>query len=264
MSERTDYAPGEFCWVELVSADVDAAASFYGDLFGWERERYEPDPEGYWYFRRDGDLVAGLEGLRGKGQVPGWLNYVRVDDVTESAGRVRDAGGTVVEGPLEVPGEAGSLAVCQDTEGTVFGLWQPGELEGAQLVNEPGAWTWANLMTRDLDGAKDFYGKVFGWEAAHNEEAPPNILNWQVEGQRWPEGLGGLMGITDELPADMPPHWETYFIVENADDSVEQAKATGGKLGFGPIDVPTGRLGILVEPRGLPFGIIESHYPDPR
>jgi hypothetical protein len=30
--------------------DTDAAAAFYGDLLGWNRERYEPDPEGYWYF----------------------------------------------------------------------------------------------------------------------------------------------------------------------------------------------------------------------
>jgi uncharacterized protein len=60
MSERDEYGPGEFCWVELVSPDVDAAAKLYGDLLDWERERYKPDPEGYRYFRRDGKLVAGL------------------------------------------------------------------------------------------------------------------------------------------------------------------------------------------------------------
>jgi predicted enzyme related to lactoylglutathione lyase len=46
MSERTEYGPGEFCWVELIPPDVDAAARFYADLLGWERERYAPDPEG--------------------------------------------------------------------------------------------------------------------------------------------------------------------------------------------------------------------------
>jgi uncharacterized protein len=39
MSERKEYATGEFCWVELISPDVEAAARFYGDLLGWERER---------------------------------------------------------------------------------------------------------------------------------------------------------------------------------------------------------------------------------
>ena len=46
---------------------------------------------------------------------------------------------------------------------------------GAQLVNEPGTWTWNNLLTRDLDGRKDFYGKVFGWTAIHHEEAPLDV-----------------------------------------------------------------------------------------
>ena len=48
---------------------------------------------------------------------------------------------------------------------------QPGGHNGAELVNEIGAWTWNNLMTRDLGQGKDFYGKVFGWEATHSDEA---------------------------------------------------------------------------------------------
>jgi predicted enzyme related to lactoylglutathione lyase len=92
--------------------------------------------------RHAGKLVAGLEGIRMEGQVPAWLGYVKVDDVRATAGKVGEAGGTVLDGPLEVPGGAGSLAVCQDPDGAVFALWQPGELRGAELVNEPGAWTW--------------------------------------------------------------------------------------------------------------------------
>ena len=107
MSERTEYGPGEFCWVELVSPDVDAAATFYGDLLGWERERYEPDPEGCWYFRRDGKLVAGLRAFRMAGQVPAWLGYVSVDDVAATAGKVGDAGGTVLAGQFDVPARRG-------------------------------------------------------------------------------------------------------------------------------------------------------------
>jgi uncharacterized protein len=264
MSERTEYRPGEFCWVELISPDVDAAAKFYGDLLGWERERYEPDPEGYWYFRRDGKLVAGLEGLRTEGQVPAWLGYVRVDDVTATAGRVGDAGGTVLDGPLDVPGEAGSLAICQDTEAAVFALWQPGELKGAQLVNEPGSWTWNNLMTRDVEAAQDFYGQVFGWTAAQADGAPDFIWNWQVDGQRWPEGLAGLMRVGSDMPLDAPPHWQVYLMVESADAAVENNKAAGGSLIFGPLDTPIARMVVVVDPQGANVALLESRYPDPR
>jgi predicted enzyme related to lactoylglutathione lyase len=264
VSERSGYNSGEFCWVDLGVPDPEAAAEFYGDLIGWERERYEPDPEGYWYLRHNGKLVAGLEGFRSEGQVPAWVGFVRVDDAAQSADKVRAAGGAIITGPLEVPGGAGSLAVCQDTEGAVFALWQPGELNGAELVNEIGCWTWNNLMSRDLDKAKDFYGEVFGWEATQSEEQPLGILNWQLDGQRWPEGLGGLMKIDSDMPADTPPHWQVYFAVESADAAVEQTKGAGGQLLFGPIDIPVARMAVLMDPQGAAFAILEPKYPEKR
>jgi predicted enzyme related to lactoylglutathione lyase len=264
MSERTEYANGEFCWVELISPDVEAAARFYGDLLGWERERYEPDPEVYWYFRHGGKLVAGLETIRMEGQVPAWLGYVKVDDVETTAGKVRDAGGTVLDGPLDVPGDAGSLAVCQDLEGAVFALWQPGGLKGAELVNEPGAWTWNNLLTRDVDGAKDFYAQVFGWTTAQPEGAPDYIWNWQVDGQRWPEGLGGLMRMGTDMPPDAPPLWQVYFMLESTDQAVEKIKAAGGSLIYGPVDIPIARMAVVFDPQGANVSLLESRYPEPR
>jgi predicted enzyme related to lactoylglutathione lyase len=264
MSERTAYGPGEFCWVDLASPDVDSAATFYAELLGWERERYEPDPEGYWYFRRDGKHVAGLETFRVDGQVPAWLGYVSVDDLAATTSRVRDAGGTALVEPLDVPGEAGSMAVCQDTEGAVFALWQPDAFKGAQLVNEPGCWTWNNLMTRDVAAARDFYGRVFGWEVAQSPGAPDFIWNWQVDGQRWPEGLAGLMRIGTDMPADVPPHWQVYFVVENMDEAVEKNATAGGSLIFGPIDTPVARMAVALDPQGANVALLESRYPEPR
>jgi uncharacterized protein len=264
MSERTGYANGEFCWVELISPDVEAAASFYGDLLGWERERYDPDPEGYWYFRHGGKLVAGLVTIRMEGRVPAWLGYVKVDDVERTAGKVDDAGGTVLDGPLEVPGDAGSLAVCQDAERAVFALWQPGELKGAELVNEPGAWTWNNLLTRDVDRAKDFYGQIFGWTTAQPEGAPDYIWNWQVDRQRWPEGLAGLMRMGTDMPPGAPPHWQVYFMLESTDQAVEKTKAAGGSLIYGPVDIPIATIAAVFDPQGANVSLLEGRYPEPR
>jgi predicted enzyme related to lactoylglutathione lyase len=264
VSERSEYSAGEFCWVELIVPDTDAAADFYADLLGWDRERYEPDPEGYWYFKSRGKLVAGLESIRTPGQVPAWLSYVRVGDAAETAAKVGDAGGAILDGPLAVPGDAGALAICQDTEGAVFALWEPGTLSGSELVNEPGTWTWNNLMTRDLDRAREFYGKVFGWKATQRSEVPEFVWNWQVEGQRWPEGLGNVIVMGSEIPADAPPHWQVYLMVERADVSVETTTKRGGTLLFGPQDLPLGRMAVLSDPQGASFGIIESDYPEPR
>ncbi|HET8592630.1 MAG TPA: VOC family protein [Solirubrobacterales bacterium] len=189
---------------------------------------------------------------------------MRTSDADAAARRVEDAGGTVLMGPFEIPGEAGRMAVCRDSGGAAFSIFQPKRHKGAELVNEVGAWTWNNLLTRDLDGAKRFYGAVFGWEATHNEGAPEQIMNWQLEGQRWPEGLGGLMGIPDQIPSEAPPYWEVYLAVEDLDRAVETTKGAGGRLLVGPLEIPVGRIAALSDPQGAVFSLTEPDYPEPR
>jgi len=267
MSERTEYAPGEFCWVDLATTDVDGAKAFYDDLLGVQAADAPGDPEetgGYGFLMRDGKMVAGIGPVQSGEGHSAWASYIKVEDADATAAKVKDAGGSVFFGPVDLPNDSGRVAMLRDPEGAFIGIIQQERHPGAQIVNEPGAWTWNNLLTRNLEGAKRFYGDVFGWTAIHNEEAPPGILMWQVEGQRWPEGMGGLMELGGELPVEMPPHWQVYFIVDNADQAIERAEADGAKLAFGPIDVPVGRLATMVDPQGAAVSIIESHYPEPR
>jgi predicted enzyme related to lactoylglutathione lyase len=267
MSERSEYAPGEFCWVSLSTTDVEGAQSFYGDLLGVD---WEPAPGpaeetgGYGFFLKDGKQVAGMGPTQQEGQPSAWSSYVKVEDADATAETVKEAGGQVLFGPADLPNESGRVAMLQDPTGALFWINQQQEHPGAQLVNEVGSWTWNNLMTRDVDAAKDFYREVFGWTAVHNEGAPPNILMWQMEGQRWPEGLAGLMGITEDLPADMPSYWQVYFIVENLDAALEKATGLGARVGFGPVDAPVARLATLVDPQGAVVSILEARYPEPR
>ena len=137
---------------------------------------------------------------------------------------------------------------------------------GAQLVNEVGSWTWNQLATPDLDAAKDFYGQVFGWGLEQSEEAPPEspYWMWQVEGQRWEEGIAGAMVMGPETPPGTPPHWMVYFAVENADAAIETTKRHGGTLLFGPQDIPVGRLAVFTDPQGAAFAVIQPNYPEER
>jgi predicted enzyme related to lactoylglutathione lyase len=267
MSERSEYAPGEFCWVDVSTTDVEAAKGFYSDLLGVEAESAPGDPDetgGYGFFMKDGKMIAGIGPVQSDEGHSAWASYIRVEDADEIAEKVKEARGSVFFGPADLPNDSGRVAMLRDPEGAFIGIIQQQRHPGAQLVNEPGTWTWSNLMTRDLEGAKDFYGKVFGWTAQHNEEAPPNVEMWQVEGQRWPEGMGGLMGIADDMSAEMPAHWQVYLMVENADEAIEKAESNGAKLAFGPIDVPIARMATLVDPQGAVVSILESRYPEPR
>jgi uncharacterized protein len=267
MSERTEYAPGEFCWVDLTTTDVDAAAKFYGELLGVDVQAAPGDPEetgGYGFLMKDGKMVAGIGPVQSGEGHSAWASYVKVEDADATAATVTEAGGTVFFGPADLPNKSGRVAMCRDQAGAFIGIIQQGRHTGAQIVNEPGTWTWSNLMTRDLEGSKDFYGRVFGWTTTHNDQAPPGIFMWQVEGQRWPEGHAGLMGVGAELPAEMPAHWQVYFIVESMDDAIERSTAAGAKVGFGPIDIPVGRMATLVDPQGAVVSILEARYPEPR
>jgi len=267
MSERTEYAPGEFCWVDLATTDVEGATSFYDGLLGVEAQDAPGDPDqtrGYGFLTKGGKMVAGIGPVQSDEGHSAWASYIKVEDADATAEAAGSAGGSVFFGPVDLPNDSGRVAMLRDAEGAFVGIVQQNRHPGAQVVNEPGAWRWSNLMTRDLDGAKRFYGDVFGWTATHDDAAPPGIELWHVQGERWPEGLGGAMAISGDLPAEMPPHWQVYFEVERTDEAIERATTAGAKVGFGPIDVPAGRIATLVDPQGAVVSLIESRWPEPR
>jgi len=91
---------------------------------------------------------------------------------------------------------AGRMGVFADPVGAAFSVWQAGEHRGAQLVNEPGTFSWSELITTDIPASKAFYGAVFGWGADTHGEGPGAYTEWQVNGR----SIGGMM----EKPPQMP------------------------------------------------------------
>ena len=116
--------------------------------------------------------MAGIGPQMGPG--PGGEHHVNTADADATAGRVKAAGGQVLAGPFDVM-DAGRMAVIADPTGAVLGVWQPGTHIGAQVVNEPGAWGWSELVTTDIDTAIAFSIAVFGWGADRRPPAGPAI-----------------------------------------------------------------------------------------
>ena len=268
MSERTEYAAGEFCWVDLATTDPDAAVRLYGELLGVDAVPAGPPEEtgGYGFFVKDGKQVAGYGPVQGEGQPPAWASYIKVADADAAADKIRSSGGQVFMGPFDLPAESGRMAVTADPTGAVVCIMEQRRHHGAELVNEVGTWTWNELATRDMDAAERFYSSVFGWQVRPSEAAPEGAPYgmWHVDGERWPEGIAGARVMGDETPPDVPPHWMVYFSVMSADTAVETVRREGGSVILEPIDVPVGRLAIFVDPQGATVGIIESRYPEPR
>jgi predicted enzyme related to lactoylglutathione lyase len=254
MSERTSYEPGTPCWVELAGTpDFDASESFYRDLLGWEIPEQPNSAElgGYRRAKLNGKDVAGASPVMQDGQPCEWNTYVSVDDAAATLAKVRDAGGAVIVEPIDVMG-MGKMAIFNDPAGATCGLWEPGTFVGAELVNEDGSFGWNELGTRDVAGAKDFYGKVFGWTV--EEQEMPGMGTYNV----WKDGehvRGGMMDISG-MGAEAPSSWLVYFTVPDADAAAAKTKAAGGQLLQGPVDIRVGRLAVLMDPQGAMFAVM--------
>ncbi|HEX7059179.1 MAG TPA: VOC family protein [Solirubrobacterales bacterium] len=255
MSERTSYEPGTPCWIDLGTPDQDAAGEFYGAVFGWSLEEDENAEEtgGYRTAQKDGKAVGGVMKLMQEGQPPAWLTYIAVEDADATAAKAREAGASILAEPMSVL-DYGRMAVLADPGGAVFGIWQAGIHIGAGIVNEPGALSWNELNTRDPEGAKAFYGAVFGWGFEDAEFEGMGTYTTIKVGER---PVGGMLDMDSrEVPAEVPPHWQVYFAVEDTDAAIEKAKEGGGSVMFGPIDIPAGRFAILTDPFGASFATI--------
>ena len=237
MTVMTEYTPGTFSWVDLSTPDPESAKKFYSGLFGWELLDMPAGPDMvYTMAQLNGKTVAGLfeQGAEesDQGIPPHWNSYVSVTNVDETAKKVKSLGGAVLAEPFDVM-DAGRMAVIQDPTGAVLSIWQPKTHIGAELVNDPGAFCWNELATKDTEKAAKFYMELFGW-SKEVQEMPTTIYTSFKNGDR----MGaGMLEITEEW-GDVPPHWAVYFTVEDCDAGAAKAKELGGQIAVEPMDIP--------------------------
>jgi uncharacterized protein len=263
MQETTDFKPGTFCWVELATTDANAAKSFYSQLFEWTFKDNPVSPEMvYTMVQLDGKDVGGLyqmtPDMTGQGIPPNWLSYVSVKSADEITEKAKTDGATVLNGPFDVF-TIGRMSVIKDPTGAVFALWQPGTHKGAGIYNVPNTFCWNELATRDTEKAGDFYSSVFGWNKNTKQFGPMEYTIFENEGR----GNGGMFAITPEM-GNLPPHWLTYFAVDDCDAKVRKATELGARVMKPADDIPgVGRFAILLDPPGAAFAIIKLESPQP-
>jgi predicted enzyme related to lactoylglutathione lyase len=272
MSDGDRYIPGVPCWADTTQPDPDAAAAFYGGLFGWEIEdAMPPDAPGKYLVGRlgGGQVAAVSSGGPDAPPTALWNTYIWVEDADRTAVDVYEAGGTVVSEPFDVMA-AGRMAVFADPDGAVFCVWQANEHRGAAVVNEHGSVVFNTLNTRDLDGASRFYGAVFGWElidvggaAMWALPAYGDFLEQRTPGTRERMAATGAPARFDEVVAsampvpgdqpDTPAHWSLTFAVDDADAIAAKASELGGQVVVPPFDAPWVRATVITDPQGATF-----------
>jgi predicted enzyme related to lactoylglutathione lyase len=251
-----DEPHGLFGWVDLVTTDVAAAKAFYEGLFGWRTED-KPTPMGpaYTMCSIDGDVVAGIgpqpPGMAAAGMPSLWNSYVLVEDIDAVCASVEAAGGAVVMPAMQIMTE-GRMAMIADPSGAVVGLWEPQDMQGADVFNVPGALTWNELQTRDLPAATAFFESVFGWGFEDADGSGYLMITLDTKPGD-DKGNGGAMTMPAEVPSEVPPFWAVYFAVTDCDESVARAVELGGTVFLPAMQMGPGRFAGITDPTGAAF-----------
>jgi len=116
--------------------------------------------------------------------------------------------------------------------------------------------SWVDLATRDTDGAKAFYGELFGWESMDVPTGDqPGTYTMFMKGGKAVAGMG-------ELAADdetSPTIWSTYIAVDDLDATLEKVASSGGMVIVPAMDVmDTGRMAFVTDPTGAAVGLWQA------
>ncbi len=119
-----------------------------------------------------------------------------------------------------------------------------------------GQFCWNELSTTDPKKAKEFYGKVFGWEFEEHPMGDMNYIMVKVNGKK---ASAGIWAIPKEMQSQIPPHWMSYILVENLEKSLEKVTKLGGKVVRPATEAGDfGRFAIITDPTGAMIAIWEN------
>lgn len=125
-----------------------------------------------------------------------------------------------------------------------------------EQLKQHGMFTWNELMTSDVNAAKDFYSKLLGWTL---EDISPGGMPYTLVKVKGKE-IGGIMATSDDAK-EMPPMWGGYVAVDDVDALAGRVAKLGGRVLAPPRDIPNvGRFCVLQDPQGAMLTLI-THTP---
>jgi uncharacterized protein len=250
MSERSSYPAGVPCWVTNLQHDVPTARDFYAELFGWDMESGPGDVAPYALARLRGRDVAGIGTMPVAESAPTWMMEVRTDDLATTVSAIRAAGGAVLQEEVDFS-PVGKLGVFVDPTGATFCAWESGDREGAQLVNEPSAWSMGALQTADTERAARFYGEVFGWETEAFGPATMFRLPGYFGGEASQPVPRDVVAVMVPAAPDASSVWGVDFWIDDVERAVDDVRRLGGSVLAGPYDAPPAfSQAIVADPGG--------------
>ena len=238
-------AAGEIYWFSLLSENVEAAATFYADLLGWE---IVPSPTGGLMALRDGQPFAGMNSIENR--IPDaseslWLAAITVTDPSRSVAAAKRLGATIHQDVTELDGW-GTFAVIQDPQGAPLLVVNPERPLGGRQGY--GGWRWAELWTHDTAAAASFYGEVIGYEAESVAVGDGSYTALRSSGNR-------NAGLVELERKDIAPRWAPYVGVTDLRGILVRVWQEGGRVLREPAEVDfeaagANRVALIADPSG--------------
>ena len=240
-------ATGSFLGSDLLTEDVEKAAAFYSDLFGWDVKKVK---DGGFSAHHQGRLIASFSQIDEPG-ASFWMVGVAVPDVARAV-KTAATLGTRVHEPVTTVEGYGRFAVISDPQGATIMLIEPGE-KPIGRTSGPGSWRWAELWTDDVEGAQAFYSEVIGYTHATVERGGGPYRTFVSAG----ENRAGLVEIPDELES-VRPGWVPYVGVAELEAAMTDVERLKGRVIFATQEKKTeAKVALILDPVGAALFIYE-------
>jgi len=251
-----EHLVGKVILRELVTPDIAVAERFYAGLFGWMFRDIRTGATGYAEAFLDGRPVAGLVQRAvpaGQHRQPAWLGFLSVRDVDAAEKIALQHGAKVLFEAHSFP-DRGREAVFADPQGAVFAVLASSSGDPPDFLAAPGEWIWSSLMTSDPNRDAAFYQAVFGYEV-FALPASGGAQHLLLASQ------GYARASVNTLPANGPyahPYWLNFIRVDDAAEVAAKVLALGGRVLVAPrVDRQGGKVAVVADPLGAPFGLLE-------
>ncbi|MFH5821169.1 VOC family protein [Georgenia sp. AZ-5] len=250
---HTDYPAGASVWQELEARSADGLAEFYAAVLGWELRRVS---ETAGVFLRSGTVVAGL---RVDPQLDpsraGWRTYLGAEDLDAATDRAVTAGARVIQRgkQLAVPGNAVELV---DPFGALFGLAVLPPGVAVPPSPELGRLSLTDPTNHDVEKQLEFQRSLFPGQASEPVDPPIHFFR-DADGT----ALRGTNEVEPALREMLPPHWLPWFNVADQAQATAAATRAGGRVNTQDNVLSFGRWGVVVDPSGADFKVLQLTVP---
>lgn len=113
---------------------------------------------------------------------------------------------------------------------------------------------WNEIYSPNAEAARKFYSELFGWQADAVDFGGMPYTTLTHGGKMF----GGIMPMAGPQWQGVPPHWMTYFAVDDVDAAAAKVKELGGSVCVPPTDIPVGRFSVVSDPTGATFSLFKG------